>query len=486
MLVLFIEKNKVRFFIYLIILAVCSLLYWPGIFSKMYADDFVWVFDNPSQKLFFHFLNNDANINWYRPVVCSFYAFSQAIWGLNTGFIHLLQIFSHAFLCIIVFELLRKLNLKDSAIFFSICILLTNQSLVAAINGNDTLSQVFSVVFGFTSSVFLYFYFIRERKKVFFVFSVLFLGIALFSKENSVIYFVVNFFIILYFTKPNGIQGIKNIVTLYMPFVLITLTYLILRFAISNIQPSFGDDIYQFRIGTNIIKNVALFLFALINPVSSAATFSALKTHNYLVLISVVILSGFTILILCYYCKSILKSVFLWVMIGALLFSLFPMLMLNKVSELYVYSAIPVFAVIGGLAFSYSWNHFNGRFSRIVYSLFLVLFFGANIFSVNSKIELMKNNGERASIILPQVLHFAPNVPKNGTLFLLNENNNSPEYSSFTMNGFNVLNTGLKIINQLSKRDDLKVEIITTDKIKNIDTTKSIILVLDGTMVKKL
>jgi hypothetical protein len=476
------KKNYLQYFILFI---ACLLIYLPGISSKMYADDFEWVVDNPASNLFFHFFNNDPNINWYRPLACSVYAVSQALFGFNTVFVHLLQITTHFVLCAAVYNAMEMLGISKKAAIFSVLFLLSSQVGAAAINGNDTLSQVFSSCFGFLGVLYVYKY-TETGSSRFYIAGIITFLFALFSKESSVVYPAIGVCILGYhYYIKEGKRDIKNFIIRSIPFVIITGFYLSMRISISQIQPEFGDDIYQFKLGLNIIKNLGLFVFSLICPVSSAAVFTAfvkrelailLLTAFFTLVFAVIIFKGL-------FSRGDKKNVIIFSALTIITF--FPMAMLNKVSELYAYNALPFLAILVGIGFERFYSAITSKTLKYAAAVFAGVIFLANVYAIESKISQMKANGERAEYLISQTLPFVSKVPSGGNLILLNSPSKEVEYSIYKMNGFNIFHAGEMIFNKLTKRSDIKITV--ADSIdENLPKGKTIVLVIRNNKVEQL
>jgi hypothetical protein len=144
---------------------------------------------------------------------------------------------------------------------------------------------------------------------------------------------------------------------------------------------------------------------------------------------------------------------------------LLPMIMLNHVSELYLYNSMPfASALVGvGLGRCLELSRKNRAAHSAVIGLVLLLF-TSHIIGVERKALLMRRNGERADILLSQIQPFLRKVPVDGRLILLNPPGDELEYSIFLMNGFDVLSNGLHRLNQLAGRHDFAVQIVDRSK----------------------
>ena len=480
----FFNKTPQRTLVYSLIIISVFLIYLPGISSKMFGDDFERAYVNPAQKIFYYYVNCDPNFSWYRPLPCSIFAISQTLWGLSTIPTHIIQILTHIFLCIVIYEVLKHLKTDILSVSVALAFAVCSQVNVSAINGNDTLTQVFSATFGFSAAAFLFFFFEKGKRIKYFIFSLLFFTIALFSKENGVMYIVFIFSILLYYYKKLSVISLKQVFLYISPFALLAAIYLVARTLVSTVRPVMGDGNYQFGLGFNVIKNFAMLSFALADPISTVTTFIAIQKKDVvsLSLIGILVLLFITVILTG---LSKYKRFIFLPLIGAVIFSFFPMILLSKASELHTYCAIPFFAAIVGLSFSAVYKLINRSAVKTILAAFFVILLCLNVYAAETKIEAMKQNGEKCDVIVKQILNKANLVPRNGNIYLVNRKSDLVEYSIFTMNDFNVLFLGENIITQSSNRFDINIKIIPEEKLNETNFGKTdLVLFLKGNEVK--
>ena len=306
----------------------------------------------------------------------------------------------------------------------------------------------------------------NTREKVnykLYFFSIITFGIALFSKEVSVS-FLIGIMVIsvlhnLYVKNP--VSFLKNMVIKLVPYIMVFVFYFMIRFFIVEVQPSFGTDRYQFHIGFNIIKNIILFVISAFIPISSATVFVAFKKSELFKLsLSICAIVVFSIVVVYGLLKSHRQRLLFLISFLAFICS-FPVILLNHISELYVYNSMPFISILVGTGLGKLCEITNSQRIKQVFLFILYgAFFFSNIFAVQNKIALMNCNGMRASKLLEQIIPYTVNIPPDGELVLLNPQSEEVEYSVFLINGFSVLKYGLHRIKQLSERDDFEVKII--------------------------
>jgi len=127
------------------------------------------------------------------------------------------------------------------------------------------------------------------------------------------------------------------------------------------------------------------------------------------------------------------------------------------------------------------------KLSKVAFVSLLVLLFASQVVSIQQKANLMKENGQKASSLVRQIIPFVHSVPVNGTLVLLNPVNTRPEYSVFLMNDFNVLKYGTNIISNLSGRKDIHIWIVSEQERTRLPIpSASLILYLVGNDVRPM
>ena len=217
---------------------------------------------------------------------------------------------------------------------------------------------------------------------------------------------------------------------------------------------------------------------------SSVTVMSMLKTKEFLPLILIVFSTlAIAVFVLLHLWKAKERKTVVFIFTIGII-CLFPAALLTKVSELYIYNAMPFFALLVGIAFGNALMRFNEKvfYKKVILILFIAALCLSNSYAVYQKVNAMQRNGERANIILKNIIPFVHQIPKGGKLFLLNSPSTLPEYSVFQMNGFNVL--GLNRIYHLSGRTDFEMKIIGENQLDSVSHfQKTVILSLNDTTV---
>ena len=91
--------------------------------------------------------------------------------------------------------------------------------------------------------------------------------------------------------------------------------------------------------------------------------------------------------------------------------ALFPMVVLNHVSEAHAYNSMPFFCVLAGVGLGTVWAVLKGkRWRRIAFAALVVVFLAAHYGSTQSKTRLMVENGEQAAMLLSQIEPYVGDV----------------------------------------------------------------------------
>jgi hypothetical protein len=476
------------------------LIYFRGIDIPYYADDFLFFSGSSCSNVLDRFLGKARHMGFYRPIEAAFLTCIQEYFGLNTIPIHIATISLHTVLSYLVFVFLLKVGFSRTQAILGSLFMLFSQANASAVLGNDTLSQVSGTFFGCLSLWFLYISFPngqaaeamtdRTYRVRNYCISVLAFTIALFSKESSVSFFPLLFGIIAFHVHDIKTKvektSLRDSVLAFLPYVVILAAYLTTRSSIGATQLALGHERYNFHIGRNVVENLALLFVASVIPLSSVTVFTSVKSGE----ISMIAFSALASVLF-----IVLLADGLWMsarhglifLLGAFgIGALFPMVLLNQVSELYAYNSMPFVSMIAGISLGTLFHFANTHRSKQMLAVTLVVLFASHIIAVNQKSSLMQENGARATMLLAGIQPYAQRLSKNGELLLLNPDDSRPEYSVFLMRGFNVLSDGLSRIKETSNRNDISVRIIEEKDLNAArhDGHDSVILYLDGDFIR--
>lgn len=211
-----------------------------------------------------------------------------------------------------------------------------------------------------------------------------------------------------------------------------------------------------------MLMNAGMFLFSAVTPVSSADAFvwfTTGATPASAAVITATTLFLLFVVIGLWHARARVKLIVFLASCAVLV--LFPMILLNHVSELYTYNAMPFVSFLVGVGMG-QYLELPGkriRFRAAVLT-FIVLVFFAHMFAVGKKAGMMRESGRRATVLLNQIEPHVHKVPPGGTMILVNPPGEIPDYSWFLCHGFNVLKCSLNRIHQLSGRHDFDIKIV--------------------------
>ncbi len=158
----------------------------------------------------------------YRPIVLTSYALEYSIFNKNVHLMHLMNTLYYSLLCVVIFNVLRKLfNEYSSLVPFFISILFAAHPLhtevVANIKSRD---EIFAMLFAFLSLSHFLNYYIDKKVKHLIYAMVLFL-IAFLSKESSIVFLVIIPLSLLYKSNWSNIKSIAKPLIVLLPLFII-------------------------------------------------------------------------------------------------------------------------------------------------------------------------------------------------------------------------------------------------------------------------
>jgi len=231
-------ENRIKLLpIAIFLIVLCGLVYFNSLGNNFVLDDKALVVNNPlgkssrlmplvfKQSLYDHWVGAQLYDRMYRPVQLLVYWAVYNIWGLNPLGYHLASVMLHLFNSVLIYYLLFLLfaNFKISAVAAVLFLVHPiHTSVVSYIASSaDLLSCLFTVL-----SLILFLKFLRLRVKGYYFLSLLSAAFALLSRENALILFI--FIALIIFIEKPG----KKYYFLVVPFALLSLFYLVLRFII--------------------------------------------------------------------------------------------------------------------------------------------------------------------------------------------------------------------------------------------------------------
>lgn len=472
-------------------------MYLPHAGIPFFGDDFEFRFPDPRPYILGAFGYSD--LRWFRPIKASWCALNQYLLGEDTFVLQGGQIALHGVLTCVLFSFLRTIGLRPWPSLLGGLWFLANPINVSAVLGRgDTIDQVGSGAAGFLSFA-LAWRFSDELRQAssgttpplrLAAGCLTALAIGLLFKESGLAFSVIVPLVLgfaMWRCRRDQVPGATRRLVLFMlACVAITAVYLIYREIARDSEPpiTFGMGRYEFRIGGNILVNEALLLGAPFLPFSSADAYAAvvLGTPTVLGAMGLGLLAWLTLiaagLTIGRQWPAALGLGILAACTGV------PVVLMNHVSELYAYNVAPFAAVIVALALS---ALLEARRSRLVCGITAVFFLGvlvSNVVAVNQKAARLAVRGHHAVVLIPQVVEFARDLPRGGTMLLYDPlEPGSISYSDYLGGPLSAINDGSegkyvgRWVKHLARRSDINVNFVTelprvsADAILVLDTT---------------
>ena len=474
-----------------LLIAFAACLYFPYLNAGYFSDDFLFYYNSPPSHLYDYFSSTGAVAHAYRPLEAIFLTIVQQHFAFQTWPIHTVAVLAHIVLCALVIVTGARLGFSSAGKALACILVLVSQAAPPAMLGNDTLSQAMSSMLGALSLVLFgtaYFNDKLERRPqvsltLYFSSVVCFLA-SLFFKETAVGFSLV-FCAIAYAAAPRQ-RGLLSRIGMalppLLPFGTGGIVYLAARIHAGG-QFGSQDDAYKISAGFNVIRNLGLFAAGAFSPLSSVTVAEAAQTKDLLiqvtgvagiVLIAAVILWGIL--------RTPRKSLVIW-LVGCSLAALFPAFLLQHVSELYFYNAIPFVALLFSLALGSLWKRtVVARAAAAACAVFLI---GGQIFACVQKSSLMRDNGRRATAILSTLVPRIRSLPEAGRIVLVQPPGERLKYSVYILEGFDILEFGAGRLGEIFGRPDVSVSIAEDQQIlRSGSDGHTTLLMLDGNALR--
>jgi hypothetical protein len=279
--------------------------------------------------------------------------------------------------------------------------------------------------------------------------------------------------------KPGWPSRIARAARLLIPFASAGVIYLAARIHAGGQLAAAQDSTYKLGVGSNVIRNLGLFSAGAFSPVSSVSVATALQKHEMLVpiiaaagtvLVAAVILAGIFM--------SPRKKVAGW-LLGCSLAALFPVFLLQHVSELYFYNAVPFAALLFSLALGSLWG--KGGWVKAAAAACAFLLIGGQTLACLQKASLMYGNGSRTAAIVANLVPHIRSLPQSGRIILVQPPGPRLKYSVYVLEGFDILEFGVGRLGPIFGRPDVHVSIAEGEQIRrSAPDPQTIMLTIEG------
>ncbi|MCC7491655.1 MAG: hypothetical protein IT204_04885 [Fimbriimonadaceae bacterium] len=420
----------------------------PGLGVLRYGDDLGFLLPDPAHRPWFHFTSPHPHHLWYRPLEALVLLTLQATCGAATWPLHLLLALLHGGLVWAVWELAGELGLGRRGQWLAAGWLLVSQALPIALCSNDTVSQVASGLAG-CGALLLAHHGLRDGRRGRLAASLACYALALWSKESGT-GALAGLLLLAILHHRQRRRGLL----LWVAAAAVTTTYLAVRARVSQLVPGLGSTGYDLACGPNVLRNAVQLWGVVLSPVSTVKLLPAVAAREWPWLL----LGGGGALL------TAGGAVVGWrrqPRLGGLLLLLattqmLPMLLLNHVSELHVYNALPLIALLlgGGWVACLA-----GRRGRLAGGLLALLWLG-QLGASWQKQRLMTANGRAAAALLAEVVPVMRALPPDGRLVLVQPLAARSRYSVYVLHDFDLLVHGQTGVKVLAARPDVTLHIV--------------------------
>lgn len=445
--------------------------YWVGLSGPYFSDDFQFYFASGFSKPLRFFYERNPDNEFYRPLQASFMAAVQAIWGLNPVPIHVTTMLLHTLLSILVFVAMKRIGFKPLQAILASGYMALSQANVLAVVSVDTLSQVSSTLFACLALGWIYVATLYGGladgdhggvRRGPYLAGFLCFGLSLLGKETGVsVILPIGLLMVAGNRASRSLsRALLRSIAQVLPFVVVLIAYLWTRSSVTSISAAIGARQYEFHLGTNIVVNAGLLLFAAFVPASSVMFFTALDRGD-LARVALIAMATLIVVVGCLWGlgRSGRKPILGFLGTFALI-AFFPAAALNHVSELYVYNALPFLSMLLGAGLGGLLEGRRGLRAKAG-SLLVGVLFLSHVVAVQQKGTLMTRNGRRAMELISEIQPWLEKVPPRGNLALVNPPSaRQGQYSAFLINGFNVLNEGAGGLARALGREDIRIRVI--------------------------
>jgi len=421
-------------------LVVAGLVLYARAFSiHRYGDDLGFVLPTPVDP-FFHFTSPHPIRGWYRPLEAMLLAFCQNGVGLATWPIHALAIGLHLTLAWMVYAIGRELGLIEAACWLAAGWLLVAQGGVMAVASLDTLSQQLAAL-GLTAAAWQAHRFLRDGHRSALLFAIVASAVALWGKESGVAVVPV----LAVIAAAHGEAGPRRRLATFVTVAVLAVIYWLCRNAIGADGPELGTAAYGFDFGANMPLNAAVLWGACLSPVSTVAMVRWMQLGPAWAYVLATLPTLLLMLGMVAAWRG--RRGLFYALAAVAVAAMFPAVLLHHVSELYAYQALPWLALLTGATLAAIPRRWR---TGVVASLLLL-----QVIAVQSKLSAMIANGDRMASYVDQLRPVVASLPRDGTVYLIDDVGGRWRYGVFVLPGFRVFEYALGGLPTVLDRPDL-------------------------------
>ena len=421
-----IAPNKLRsnLLIFLLLFALGFLVFYPALFNFFCADDFIWI--KTTQDIFdkYDFTSSDSfAFVRGRPVLNFVFLFLYQIFKLNPFGYHLLSIILHILNTLLLFRLLSFLTDKVILRFTGSLIFLVHFVHEETIFWISSLSTLLCCSFYLIALLLFLNWRSNGKKRMLYLWSLLFSLLALFSREEAIIFPLLILLILLFnFPPVQKLSKLKSI-KFSSPYFLCLGFYLLFRI----LTLPLGTMNHSYRIGPLILlKNAGYFLVNLLFPyrfifdLLGYNRLDQLQIHyaglhyHWLVLPVLVLLIFIFFRFISHHLRK--KNAIFSCGVVFLSLSTLPYLFLNGNGQRFLYFPVIGFSMICIYFISSisDWLALKGKtlIQRFIYS-FLILYFLTNSIIIRERGHWWKEAGLAVGNLVQQIKTLVPQAQQS-------------------------------------------------------------------------
>ncbi len=365
-----------------LVLLIIILINYVNIFTNDFAwDDSFFIVNNIHIKDIKNipgFFAEPSPGNLYRPLRSVFYTINYQIWLLNVFGYHLNSLILHFFVTILIFLITLKITNKTGFSFITSLFFAAHPIHTARVTNMTGTFDIFGILF-MLLALFFYILFSQKKKNNFYILSIILYFLAIFSSEEAITLVLILFLYDLSFNYKIDLTNIKLLTKKYMPYIAITIFYLIIRFIVLG-QVGRGEGYFHHGFFGTLLTTIKIFvnyIFLLIFPMN-------LVTEYYIkfetTILSIYFLTSLLVLsvILLFFIRSYKKSKIIFFSVGWFFITLLPfsniLPQVTIMADRYLY--LPSFGFCLLLAFTISSIkkiNFLKKYSKIIILVLIIL-----------------------------------------------------------------------------------------------------------------
>ena len=375
--IVIIPDNIKKFYPHIILIFLCSLLYFNSLSNGFTYDDYPMMIDNSNLKVFNNnlssFFNNEyfklSREQTYRPMDTIQYLISFNIFKTNPFGYHFISIILHIINVLLIFSLANILFKNKATAFIISLLFLSHPILTEAIDSISFNDDLLVTLFYLLSFIFYLKFKENDKKKLFFyLLSLLFLLISLLSKEMGITLIALIILYDLFIDQEkikkkelttnnlfkNALLKIKKNKYYYLGYLSVSALYLLLLFFILKNPQKFDIDSHSSFLKRIIFipYNIFLFIKLTLFPVNLSADYFFSYPNNFFSLINIIsYILVFGIMILSFFIYKYSKKIFfgIWWFFITLIPVLNIIEIYNPIAERYLYLPSVGFSIILGV-----------------------------------------------------------------------------------------------------------------------------------------